>query len=48
MEINKIIGLIISICLIFVISFTLICCLGFHKIFKVHPENNNNNNNYNI
>jgi len=41
-ETDKVIGLFVSILLIFIIEFILICCLGFHKIFKIYPEEENN------
>ena len=38
MELNKVIGLLVGILLIFIIAFILICCLGCHKVIKVYPE----------
>ena len=32
MDLEKVLGIIISISLIFIIAFILTCCLGFHKI----------------
>jgi len=43
MELNKVIGLTVSIALIIIISFILFCCLGFDRVLKVHPQENKNN-----
>ena len=42
MEIDKAIGLIVSIALIIIIAFVLICCLGFNRVLKIHPQENKN------
>ena len=42
MESDKVIGLFVSIGLIIIISFVLICCLGFNRVLKVYPEENKN------
>ena len=43
MELNKVIGLLVGILLIFIIAFILICWLGCHRIFKIYPEEEENN-----
>ena len=43
MELDKVIGLFVSILAIFIIAFILTCCLGCHRIFKIYPEEENNN-----
>ena len=43
MELNKVIGLLVSILSIFIIAFILVCWLGCHRIFKIYPEEENNN-----
>ena len=42
MEIDKVIGILIAIVLIIIISYLIICCLGFGKIFKIYPKENKN------
>ena len=42
MELDKIIGLLVSILAIFIIAFILVCWLGCHRIFKIYPEEENN------
>jgi len=42
MEIDKVIGLFVSIGIIIIISFVLFCCLGFNRFLKVYPEENKN------
>ena len=41
MNSEKVIGLIISILLIFIIAFLLNYCLNCNKIIKIYPEKNN-------
>ena len=42
MELDKVIGIFVSIGLIIIISFILICCLGFNRYLKIYPEENKN------
>ena len=41
MEVEKVIGLIISILCIFILAIILNFCLKCNKIIKIYPENNN-------